>query len=247
MKKLLVLLVLAALSSCTISVDSGGDDPLPKNGFNNIPDSIKALYYDDAATIALHQLDSVKWENQVVIDDEKIADYHNDLLTIYNYSSEFNSTFRKKGKHVHNYQTQILYRISVAVDTNKSWADNWKQGENTGITMIDYLINQYELTPSFSSIQDNYYYYKIRSDKPINYHALINKFESTGEFSFVEPYILVGGGNTLKMDESTYYRDYKFSFKWGDCPSGCINNHYWIVRISNGNVWLKDEGGQPLP
>jgi hypothetical protein len=35
---------------------------------------------------------------------------------------------------------------------------------------------------------------------------------------------------------------------WGDCPSGCIENHEWIFDVSSsGEVSLVNESGDPVP
>jgi hypothetical protein len=35
---------------------------------------------------------------------------------------------------------------------------------------------------------------------------------------------------------------------WGDCPSGCIEEHEWIYEVSStGQVSLVDETGDPVP
>ena len=35
---------------------------------------------------------------------------------------------------------------------------------------------------------------------------------------------------------------------WGDCPSGCINEHEWIYDVSpTGEVALLEETGDPVP
>lgn len=35
---------------------------------------------------------------------------------------------------------------------------------------------------------------------------------------------------------------------WGDCPSGCIENHEWVYTVSStGEVALVEESGDPVP
>jgi hypothetical protein len=39
-----------------------------------------------------------------------------------------------------------------------------------------------------------------------------------------------------------------FQVGWGDCPSGCINNHVWTFAVSkDGSVTMVNEAGQPVP
>ena len=35
---------------------------------------------------------------------------------------------------------------------------------------------------------------------------------------------------------------------WGDCPSGCIDTHTWVFRVTaDGRVTLLEEAGDPVP
>ena len=35
---------------------------------------------------------------------------------------------------------------------------------------------------------------------------------------------------------------------WGDCPSGCIDRHSWVYRVTaDGLVTLESETGDPMP
>ena len=39
-----------------------------------------------------------------------------------------------------------------------------------------------------------------------------------------------------------------FHAGWGDCPSGCINQHEWTFTVSpTGSVELTEESGDPIP
>jgi carboxypeptidase family protein len=39
-----------------------------------------------------------------------------------------------------------------------------------------------------------------------------------------------------------------FQVGWGDCPSGCINNHTWTFAVSkDGAVTIVSQNGQPVP
>ena len=40
---------------------------------------------------------------------------------------------------------------------------------------------------------------------------------------------------------------YYIRYGWGDCPSGCIYNHFWRFSINGQIVTLLEEGGDPLP
>jgi putative transposase len=40
----------------------------------------------------------------------------------------------------------------------------------------------------------------------------------------------------------------RYLVKWGDCPAGCINKHFWEFQVTfDGAVRFTGSGGDPLP
>ncbi|KAG4065017.1 hypothetical protein HA402_004140 [Bradysia odoriphaga] len=61
--------------------------------------------------------------------------------------------------------------------------------------------------------------------------------------NFAEPNSVIGGGDSIRYDSQTGV--YEFTHGWGDCPSGCINRHYWKFSVSPSGVTLLSESGTP--
>ena len=168
-------------------------------------------------------------------------------MYIYNNSYKISNSFFEFAKSLHSYGAKTLYQISVSIDTSQSWSNNWKNGiKNTGIIEIDSIIDDYNLDINFMFESDSVYWFEIKSKIPINYFALMNKLKETHEFKTVEPTVLIGGGSNISLDNKDNYRNYRYYFGWGDCPSGCINHHYWILSLKDREIELVDEGGDPL-
>ena len=248
MKKSFYALVLLFLISCNRNPFESDNLKYSKSDLPPLTDSTKALYYKDAAYLEFENLCKNKETkySQVRMDENNIQHYYDDLLTIYNNSYKISDSFFENFFHIHTFGTIMLYGISVGVDTSKSWVGQWVNGNNeTGLDAIDSIIGNYdlEITHSHYYLFGDWYSFKIKSKEPINYYALIQKFKDTGEFRYVDPWGLAGDGSTISFESG---RAYKFALRWGDCPAGCINSHYWQIEVENNRTALLKEGGAPI-
>lgn len=82
--------------------------------------------------------------------------------------------------------------------------------------------------------------------KKYNAEVLAKELTSKKLVESAEPDRIIGGGGGIKYDPQTSV--YTFSKGWGDCPSGCIYNHYWEFSVdpSTNEVKLLKESGTPL-
>jgi len=248
MKKIIFISLVIIFNPCTNNVNVENLKYSAKD-LKPLSDSTEALYHDDAAFVEFGQIikDSVKKYEQVELNEDTIKSYYNDLLYIYNNSYKISNSFFEYATSLHSLGDQTLYHISVSVDTNKNWANNWVEGiKNTGIIKIDSIINDYNLEVNFVFKSDSIYWFQIKSSKPINYISLMEKFKNTNEFINIEPTVFIGTGSNISLSKENQIRYYKYYYGWGDCPSGCINHHYWIVALKDNQVELTDEGGEPL-
>jgi hypothetical protein len=51
---------------------------------------------------------------------------------------------------------------------------------------------------------------------------------------------LVGDGDDIIATEVGHYT---FKHGWGDCPAGCLKEHFWVYTVQDGLVELIDEHG----
>lgn len=248
MKKIFPFFLVIVLNSCTNNVEIeslkySSKDLAPLN------DSSKNLYYDDAAFIEYEQLlkDSVKKYEQIKLNENNIQSYYEDLIYIYSNCFKISNSFFEYAKSLHSPGAITLYQILVFVDTSKNWTVNWRNGiKNTGVIEIDSIINNYNLDINYMEQADSTYWFEIKSQIPINYFALIEEFKKTNEFITVEPVGLIGGGSNISLENQYNSRNYRYNYGWGDCPSGCINYHYWIVKLKDKEIELIEEGGDSL-
>jgi hypothetical protein len=54
---------------------------------------------------------------------------------------------------------------------------------------------------------------------------------------------VIGDGDSIQAKPP----EYTIKMDWGDCPSGCIYEHFWEFKITDGTVKLLSEYGSPLP
>jgi len=134
----------------------------------------------------------------------------------------------------------------VSVDTNKIWVKEWlNENVYTNIAGIDSLIENYDIEIFFNYESHGGYNFRLKTRVPINYFALKEKFKKTNEFIYVESNAIIGGGSTISLI-SEDYNIYKYALGWGDCPSGCIYSHYWIIKVTDREIKLLKEHGDPL-
>lgn len=76
---------------------------------------------------------------------------------------------------------------------------------------------------------------------PVNLAALIGAIDGV---IWAEPNGVGGDGDDITIEALGWY---VFKRGWGDCPAGCINNHYWDVRVQDGVATIVEEWGDDLP
>jgi len=249
MKKFALLICLAAFVSC---VETPAEIELPKYSIDDlIPlnDSTRSLYYNDAAYIEFRQLiqDSTKRYDQIKLQEQNIISHYEDLLNIYNNSYSISNSFFENISSIHTFDAYTLHHLHASVDTNKVWVEEWLNGSAyTGIVGIDSLIKNYDIEVSFSYESSGGYNFTLKTQMPINYFALKTKLEKTGEFRYVAPDIIIGGGRGIYLVGGNQ-KLYEYILAWGDCPSGCIYSHYWEIEVTNQKIILLKEYGDPLP
>jgi hypothetical protein len=74
---------------------------------------------------------------------------------------------------------------------------------------------------------------------------LKEKLGKTDEFRYVEPTIIIGGGSNISFIGGNH-KIYQYVLRWGDCPSGCIYQHYWKIKVTDQKITLLEEYGDPL-
>lgn len=243
------LILVLSIISCDSATDVITEPQITIDEIMQSNDPVKISYLKDASVIEFNELikDSTKMNEQVELSESAIISYYVDLLFIHNNSDKISNSFFAHSD-IHSYATSSMYQITAAVSYNVAWTENWKNGDaHTGISEIDAIMTKYNLSANYGLIFSTTDVFTIKSEKALNYYALIEKFKNTNKFTFVEQDGGMGDGSDialLKIEDG--YRYYKYSFRWGDCPAGCINRHYWVIKVKGGEVVLDEEGGDSL-
>lgn len=101
-----------------------------------------------------------------------------------------------------------------------------------------------EVKPIFQDI-----IFSVTFSKPYNPQKLSQILKDEFNVSSAEPNSISGGSSNvvLKSDIRSGTNTYTFKKGWGDCPSGCINRHYWTFTVgSDESVVLVNESGDDL-
>jgi hypothetical protein len=201
------------------------------------PDSIKALYKDDADKLAVRWiLESENfYKDSVRIPDSISGKFLNALLALYNSQIKIaESDTVINHLKLHTSVVPHLNRLSVIADSNAHWMQKMRQNIlPTGNEYIDSLISTFSL--------QNYKYYDFpHFDHSIDFRfqnynpvALAKLFEKAEGVIDARPLLDEGDGSDLIAELKTDYIELIYIFGWGDCPSGCFSKRYWKFRVYN--------------
>ncbi len=256
MKALIATLSLSYLlfASCDIlNPDKKKDDAtktprMVQPDDSNLTDSVIAQLKSDAAFLAFTELikDSVDKYNQVIIPEEKINLFYSALVHIYNahHIPQRNQVFDVY--KIKTFQNPVLNSIIVSFDSTKEWTQQWILGNRfTGNNEIDSLLVKYDIYLYTSLLNFAASLYTI--DK-YNTYALSTKFLQIEDILMAEPDGLAGDGSDIKVMINKNHLFFRFVFRWGDCPSGCLHQHVWeFIVFYNGQVLFNNEYGDPIP
>jgi len=255
-----LLLLVSILQTCnTVEPDNGyvqiipdddslqivpGDDSL-------IPDSVKTLFKEDAARLALRDVhsDSTKKENLIILPQDVVETYYHGLVHIYNADSILAQDSVIEMYKIHSFRLPEPHSLIVSVDSTKDWVNAWKIGERlTGNQQVNYLMETYQLQ------LHRYYYWPwahaavLYSENAINIFALGKQFDLIDGVFYAEPNSVIGDGDDIKGSIEQNYLMYEFSEGWGDCTAGCASRHYWLFHVKfDGTVLFISSYGDPLP
>lgn len=134
-------------------------------------------------------------------------------------------------------------RAAYPAVSNIAYSPPWSPGvllAQLSDVQLEQIRSQYGEVTSTPLFGD---YKKLTFTTQYNPVVLANELTTKKLVESAEPDNIIGGGNGIQYNSGTY----TFSLGWGDCPSGCINNHYWefnVIRYSI--VTLIREYGTPL-
>lgn len=218
---------------------------------SKVPDSMRALFKEDASILALRdvQSDPESKETLIILPSELVKYYYQGLIYLYDTSSLRSRDSVIDIYNIHASPNPSPHDFYLDIDSTKDWARAWREGNTlTGNQQIDDLMQKYNL--QISQYYDFSWEHSVTlfSSEPINTSALAKKFELIEGVLHSAAVGYFGGPHDITATIKTNYLLLKFYVGWGDCPSGCIARHYWEFQISfYGGVKLIKSYGNPLP
>jgi hypothetical protein len=133
------------------------------------------------------------------------------------------------------YQDIPYTQIVLHMDTTLEWVKTYIQDSViSGNYKFDSITSLYNLRLKQVWYLKSAIYVFIESPVIMNLQALVDSFESIEGIEYAEPYnILVGDGDDIQITFNHDTANIVFSVGWGDCPSGCIDRHYWQFSVFN--------------
>lgn len=218
---------------------------------NTVSDSIKTIYDEDAALLAVREIWNSKSSDSARVEipqDIKQTLYYA-LISIYK------SGFAARDSVVEMYPIHAFigraqHEIIVGIDTTQEWVSAWRRGERlTENAEIDRLMELYDLELVKSPFGWSCCTHALlHTDRQLNLKALTKLFEKINGVRYAEENGYFGGNHFLFATDMKGYWEFSFTFGWGDCPSGCISKHTWKFKVlPDGVVEYAGSSGTPIP
>jgi hypothetical protein len=78
--------------------------------------------------------------------------------------------------------------------------------------------------------------------------VLTDRFDPIEGVKYASAGSAIGDGNDIEGTLGDDFVELQYSVGSGDCPSGCINRHYWTFRVfEDGRVMFRGESGDSRP
>ena len=222
----LAFVALAIFAACDPYALNGPGSQLASGNDSLVPDSLKMLYQEDAARLALRALGA--GYAQVVIPADLRQTYYDALIHVYNATALPTRDSVVLLYRIHTWPSPEVRRLLLQVDTTVAWVQALRAGVvPTGNATVDSLMTQYGLSRS-SSMFD---LIVLRAAEPLNVGALAAAFGGIAGVRVAEADGWIGGGDDLRAAALGDALLLTYDHGSGDCPAGCINHQTWVLRV----------------
>ncbi|GEM_PF-1133258 len=252
-----LVLLLSACSGNELSTNSVGDSGavswegmtmIEANAYS-LSNDRKSKYRMDAEKLAVRYINN-RDSTQTDIPEALIKLFYNGLIHIVNADHPEAQEATDPEYQVHARTPADPRAITVRVDTTAPWIDAWRDSTTqTDNEEIDELLNQFDLSllKYYELESSSLAVAKLQSEYAINGYAVGRLFMQVDDISSAGPPVVTDGSNIEVLMFDDHLR-YKFNYRFGDCPAGCINEHTWTFNVYvDGNVEFVSESGNSLP
>jgi hypothetical protein len=219
-----------------------------------LSDSLRAVYRTDAGRLALRRVRDRGGEaaRQVRLPDSLVDPFYNALLQVHAADDLDGRDTVVDTLDIHTFPRFFVHELSVtAEEPLPDWFTAWKEGQRfTGNATVDELLREYDL----QLVAYNVYEYsetesaRLRSEALLNTPVLTDRFDPIEGVKYASAGSAIGDGNDIEGTLGDDFVELRYSVGSGDCPSGCINRHYWTFRVfEDGRVMFRGESGDSRP
>lgn len=199
-------------------------------------DSVIENYQDDADRLTVKRIFTINasYKDSVKIPKPWSDTIMNALLAVYN-ATILPARNTVVSLNIHTFPNLTLSNVYVTADSNQTWMQQLHNNVvPTGYTTLDSLMDKYNL--HLIQYHDNYHinlYHRItfKSDSNLNISALSNLFETLNGVAYSDPNNGCCDGDNIQCVIYPSFVRLVYSKGWNDCPSGCINRHYWEFKV----------------
>lgn len=129
---------------------------------------------------------------------------------------------------------EILIRLTAQA------LDSFLAGDHAELNALNQLYGLKDFT-QFNYTPEMFVFF---FQDPYNPELLGLEYRKLADVLSTSPNFIFGRDSSITRDEPGHYT---FFYGWGDCLSGCLNGHRWVVEVREGSVHLLEESGGPLP
>ena len=212
---------------------------------SNLSASLKKQYLDDAARLAIMQMNQDSTlKTEIFVPDSILLKYYGALIAVYN--SNIKDT--QIVNNIHDYRSSVIKEFSLGIDSSASWVENLKNGNKiTGINELDDLIATYNIEINHVNIFSDKYYVSIQTEDYVNDAIFPNLFHGIDKIRNAERNGMGGDGGRISASTNNESIILTYSTGWGDCRAGCASRHYWEFSVKRNEARLIKEYGDSLP
>lgn len=228
---------------------------LPEVDDAALSDSLRALYRDDAALLALQQIPDPE-RRPVELPADLVEQLYRALVAVHSATDLPARDSVVAVYRIHTFGSSTLREIILGWDSAATWPEVWHRGERlTGYQPVDDLVLQYDLWPRRNQwcTPDGCTYFPsswivLRAEQALNTAALAAKFTRIPEVRYAEPNGVGGDGNRITAEERDAAWRLTYSVGYGDCPAGCIARRFWAFDVHpDASVTYVGGWGDPPP
>jgi hypothetical protein len=213
-----------------------------------VPEPIRTAYREDAARLALHDLQSSGYTG-IQIPSEAVQPYYDALVLVYNATALPARDTVVDVYGIHTFGHPGTRSLLLWLSGTQEWIQRLARREvPTGEPSIDTLLARYSLSLGSANVMhDGDVLVTLGPPEHLNIDALAGLFRGIAGVRFAEPNNLIGDGNDITGSIEGSRVRLEYSIGYGDCPSGCIarRSYHFAVHQDSTVEYLGASGSPP--